>query len=157
MSLSREADLRRILSRCDINDCWHWTGAVANTGYGKAGVGSLLDDTRRVANVHRFVYESLVGPVPEGLVLDHLCRNKTCVNPDHLQPVTKSMNALRGHSPLGARTHCNYGHPFSGANLRLRSTGRGCITCLQAMQQKSRAKLAHRPAPMRVRGHIAVA
>lgn len=109
MSLDREKDLRRILSRCDIGDCWEWTGAYCpSTGYGKAGVGSLRDGTRRVVNVHRFVYESLVGELKSReVILDHLCRNKVCVNPDHLEPVDHRINALR--SPAVKRKHCAFG------------------------------------------------
>lgn len=76
-------------------DCWRWTGALARGGYGFAVVGSR-DDPQRYRNAHRFAYELSVGPIPEGLELDHLCRNRRCVNPAHLEPVTHSENMRRG-------------------------------------------------------------
>lgn len=138
MSLDPEADLYRILGRCEIGDCWEWTGAIdPATGYGKAGAGSLTDGTRRVVNVHRFVYEQLVGPVGDK-IMDHLCRNKRCCNPDHLEPVNKSINALRGYRPLAARKTCNKGHRFEGVNVRPRpSGGRTCVTCQRAAGRAS--------------------
>lgn len=78
-------------------ECWVWTGAL-NTGYGRVHVGP----GRRSAYGHRVLYEMLVGPVPEGLDLDHLCRNRACCNPDHLEPVTRQENLLRGDTLTAA-------------------------------------------------------
>ncbi len=82
---------------------------------------------------HRRVYELLRGPIPEGLTLDHLCRERSCVNPDHLEPVTFRENIRRGQSPPGINsrmTHCKNGHPLSGDNIRIETSGgRRCRTC----------------------------
>jgi hypothetical protein len=111
--------------------CWLWGGYIdASTGYGKHG--------KRWA--HRAVYEMHRGPIPEGLQLDHLCRTRACVNPEHLEPVTLRENVLRGTAPAAlnaAKTHCAAGHPFTGANLIVRANGsRGCRTCENAQQRE---------------------
>lgn len=84
---------RRFFAKVDATGpCWLWLGSLNNAGYGKLTV-------RRVnLYAHRFAHECLVGPVPEGLELDHLCRVRRCVNPDHLEPVTRSENVRRGDS-----------------------------------------------------------
>jgi hypothetical protein len=91
--------------------------------------------------VHRVVYEALVKPIPVGLVLDHLCRVRHCVNPAHLEPVTQRENVLRGETAPAAnkaKTHCVRGHPFSGQNLILRKSGvRECRTCANARRRKN--------------------
>lgn len=77
----------------DGNDgCWPWRGAVRGKGY-----GSFWDGTKSV-RAHRFAYETFVGPIPDDRELDHLCRNRLCVNPQHLEPVTRSVNQLRGNA-----------------------------------------------------------
>lgn len=73
--------------------CWAWKGAKTPTGYGVVSI------ERRARKAHRYSYLHLVGPVPDGLVLDHLCRNRACVNPAHMEPVTQRTNVLRGNSP----------------------------------------------------------
>lgn len=96
-----EADVARIRARVviDENGCWVWQGSInAANGYGYARAGN------RIRSVHRLLYEALVGDVPPGLVLDHLCRNAPCANPAHLEPVTQRTNLLRGESPAW-RTH----------------------------------------------------
>lgn len=105
--------------------CWEWTGSKAN-GYGQIWSGG------RLVRAHRVAYELLVGQIPDGLFLDHLCRNRACVNPDHLEPVTNGENARR--SPLMNRyvgmTHCKRGHEFTAANTRRSTAGtRVCRAC----------------------------
>ena len=82
--------------------CWLWTGATTPGGYGRLTVGSQIDGTRRQVRAHRRSYERLVGPIPDGLDLDHLCRTPGCVNPEHLEPVTRRENIRRGYEARGA-------------------------------------------------------
>jgi hypothetical protein len=118
-------------------DCWNWTGALDN-GYGRFQGGPRGSKVHRA---HRLAYELLVGPIPEGLVLDHLCRNRRCVNPDHLEPVTNRINVLRGEGWAASRarqTHCIHGHEFTPANTYVdpkRGT-RGCRECRRGRQTK---------------------
>lgn len=119
--------------------CWLWTGAPNGTGYGRI----LVSGRRMMA--HRFSYETYVGPIPQGLDLDHLCRVTLCVNPAHLEPVTNVENTMRGMGKgavYARRDHCKNGHPFP-ANGPLRSdAGRRCLTC---EQERSRRRHAGRP------------
>lgn len=98
--------------------CWYWTGEIGANGYGRYAV--KIDGKTAHYGAHRYAYELLVGPIGEGLTLDHLCNNPPCVNPDHLVPASMTDNTLRGHSPWAVnarKTHCVHGHPFSGENL----------------------------------------
>lgn len=104
--------------------CWMWIGHVSEDGYGTFSAG-------RMVKAHRFAYELLVGPIPEGLMIDHRCRNTRCVNPTHLEPVTNRVNILRGTSPAARharQTHCKRGHLLSGKNLYVRP-GDGARVC----------------------------
>jgi hypothetical protein len=106
--------------------CWLWTGTLSR-GYGHV---KLHGEPKTTA--HRAVYQYLVGPIPDGLVLDHLCRVRNCVNPDHLEPITVAENVRRGFGPtaLAARkTHCKRGHEFTPENTYMQSKGRECRTC----------------------------
>lgn len=111
-------------------ECWNWTGPISPYGY---GIMRGKDIPSRHA--HRFGYILLRGPIPDSLVLDHLCRNRRCVNPDHLEPVTNTENVMRGEGfapKNAAKTHCDAGHEFTPENTYTRSRkqgGRQCKTC----------------------------
>lgn len=105
--------------------CWEWPGSKVS-GYGTINADG---ETQRA---HRVVYEAVVGPIPDGLVLDHLCRNRCCVNPAHLEPVSFAENVLRGESPpaINARkTACDNGHEFTPENTRIYKGYRICRIC----------------------------
>jgi hypothetical protein len=111
--------------------CWLWQAARNNQGYGYASIDSKL------WRVHRFAYESLVGPIPSGLVLDHLCRVEHCVNPTHLEIVTTRENVLRGvglTAGYARQTHCKHGHEFTVENIYLYRGKRHCIACQRQRQ-----------------------
>lgn len=120
------ADLstHRFWSRVDATgDCWEYVGGHSSDGYGSYGSNGA----------HRFAWTLLVGPIPNRMELDHLCRNVRCVNPDHLELVSHRTNVLRGRG-MGARnarkTHCPKGHPYDESNTYLYPRGgRGCLTC----------------------------
>lgn len=125
--------------------CWEWIGGLDSAGYAR-----LYRDGRTLGRAHRVVYELYRGPIPDGLGLDHLCRIRHCVNPDHLEPVTQRENLLR--SPLtgpGAnarKTHCKRGHEFTPENtlqMPSRGTSRTCRICRNAQH---RARYARRVA-----------
>lgn len=115
--------------------CWVWTGIKDKLGYGNFGFHG------RKHTAHRASYLLLIGDIPEGLDVDHLCRNPSCVNPSHLEPVTRSENIRRGFSHERAKTHCPQGHPYSGENLAVLSTGhRRCRTCMAAHRKAWKKK-----------------
>lgn len=125
------AAIERFWSKVEkTEECWEWKAGKDWDGYGNFFVSHT-----RCIKAHRFAYEILVGSIPEGLTLDHLCRNRGCVNPKHLEPVTHKENILRGegHAAHNARkTHCPNGHPLEGNNLRnsqLKVGKRTCKTC----------------------------
>jgi len=119
--------------------CWVWTGTLDRDGYGK------VKESGRSFAAHRAVYEALVGPIPDGLQLDHLCRNRSCVNPSHLDPVTHAENCRRA---AAARTHCKHGHVFDESNTYIyerdgkarrlcRACNRGHVAARRARQEAS--------------------
>jgi hypothetical protein len=116
--------------------CWLWTAARDRKGYGHFGLTS-----RKTVLAHRYAYQALVGEIPQGLELDHLCRNPPCINPAHLEPVTSRINALRGFGQGGLnarKTHCPQGHEYDTENTgRDRNGNRYCRTCNKA---RSRAR-----------------
>jgi HNH endonuclease len=125
-----------------VTGCKIFTGYLSK-GYGKISVGSRSDGTRRNIRVHIFAYERLWGPVPEGHVLDHLCRVRACWEPAHLQPVTNHENVLRGDAGAfnGLKTHCPKGHPYDDENTVIRSCGRRrCRICWLENGRKNRPR-----------------
>jgi hypothetical protein len=120
-------------------ECWEWRGARNWAGYGQSSLYG------KVMQAHRAVYLLLVGPIPDGYQLDHLCRNRGCVNPDHLEPVTARINLLRSTGITAiqaAQTHCKRRHPLSGSNLRVRTGKRFCHQCAMDYQRERRRKVA---------------
>ncbi len=106
------------------DDCWEWQAAKTCDGYGR------LTFQRQGHQAHRIAYELLVGEIPEGLQLDHLCRNPSCVNPAHLEPVTCRENVLRGHAYRALIAQCFRGHAFTEENTYWAPNGtRQCIEC----------------------------
>lgn len=118
---------------CPVTGCWFWLGMLGADGYGSVWIGGTRANGGRLFRAHRASYEEFVGPIPEGMVLDHLCRQRSCINPDHLQPVTNKVNLLRGNTIAArnaAKTHCKNGHELIPENLRrVKGRGRICKVC----------------------------
>jgi hypothetical protein len=114
--------------------CHIWTSSLTPDGYGRIQIGG------RTIRAHRATYTERHGAIPDGLQIDHLCRQKACVNPDHLEAVTSKENTRRHYA---LQTHCKYGHPLSGENLRILVGGyRACRICRHAMCSNRRRRLA---------------
>ena len=133
-----------------MSGCWLWFGATdGRKGYGRVQPGKA----HRHRQAHRLSYDLHKGPIPEGLVVDHICNNPSCVNPDHLQAITQLENMKRGRYKEGlalggmangrrqkAKTHCPQGHPYTKGNLRASKDGfRRCLTCHREREIASRA------------------
>ena len=118
--------------------CWVWMGARVSSGY-----GAIKNGGKQLA-VHRAAYELHVGLIPDGMVLDHLCRNPPCWRLDHLEVVTQQVNTLRGIGPTAKqakRTHCKHGHEFTPENTYVGGfpSGRRCRTCRRDQERVRRA------------------
>lgn len=119
------------------DDCWIWTGATNGVGYGKLGISE--NGVLSYPYTHIIAYEALIGSIPDGMEIDHLCRNPICCNPKHMETVTSLENSLRGEHPnfKTARTGiCKRGHLIAGENIYLRRDGRArCRACQQGRFQ----------------------
>lgn len=115
--------------------CWTWNGKVGRDGYGRF----FLDGRWLMA--HRYAYERAMGRIPEGLEIDHLCRNKLCVKPSHLEAVTRRENMHRQPriAALMAQTHCKRGHEYTPENTRIDTRGnRNCKACKRLLERERR-------------------
>lgn len=118
--------------------CWLWTGGVNTTGY-----GTFWATNSKSVVSHRWSYEQTFGPLPDGLTLDHLCRVRNCVRPDHLDPVTHMENVRRGEAGSTNRDkkYCRWGHPYDSTNTyRAPRGGRFCRICVRAAKQRYRLR-----------------
>lgn len=133
--------------RPDLGPCWQWVASIIKDGYGHFGI----KQSKRLVRAHRWAYEYLIGPIPPGLEPDHLCRNRACVNPLHLEPVTHRENVRRGESQLGHKarqTHCQRGHPFDETNTwRNRDGNRACRACARESYYRRRRGTDTGPLP----------
>ena len=130
--------VERFLSKVEITpSCWIWMAQKVR-GYGQ------FRGERSMMRAHRFSYELFVGPIADGMTIDHLCRNPSCVNPEHLEPVSMRENTLRGFGPSAQnarKTHCIHGHALTDKNLILHKDGRRqCHQCRLILERTYRAR-----------------
>jgi len=130
--ISSVSERLRVRIKIDAKGCWNWTGFIRKDGYGE------LRSRGKLYLAHRISYELFVGIIPEDLVIDHKCRNKKCVNPNHLEVVTQRENLLRGEGPTAqnaGKTHCLRGHLLFGSNSYISQGRRRCRKC-DSMRQR---------------------
>lgn len=136
--------------------CWVWVGDCSKDGYGRRTIKTK--GVRRQMAAHRVFWESENGPVEYGLVLDHMCRNKACVNPSHLRAVTTRINVTENSTSWAARnvakTHCPLGHPYNEENTKRKRTGRECRICANASVRQWAKKYPERKNASRRRKHV---
>lgn len=135
-------NMDRFWAKVDVGHpcgCWEWTGAIDHLGYGRFGKGD-----HGTVKAHRIAYMALLGEIPAGMELDHLCRNRRCVNPDHLEPVTHRENTYRGFGLAGKavrNTECPSGHSFTAENTTTGPKGeRRCRECNREYQRRHRER-----------------
>lgn len=140
--------LRRRIERrlTSAGECLLWTGGKDADGYGEIVWPKVQGVRRYVGMVHRIYYEAVRAPIPAGLTLDHLCRNRACCNPAHLEPVTLAENIRRAaalvRQELDARGTCINGHPYTDESVYWRGGTRFCRICNRQAQRRATAKRA---------------
>jgi hypothetical protein len=150
--MARRPESDRFWEKVDKSgDCWLWTAAIMANGYGVFGV--WREDLGRFSNTlaHRWAYTSLVGPIPAGMEIDHLCRRRNCIRVDHLEIVTHAQNQRRMSEAV---THCRKaGHEYTPENTYVNASGsRACLTCKRAATEKwDRENADHKNAQRRAR------
>lgn len=115
-----------------MDSCWNWTSADNGTGYGQISIND------KTFLAHRISYQLFRGKIPEDLHIDHLCRNRGCVNPDHLEAVTHKENMIRGRSNNRLKTHCPQGHEYTEDNTYVSGNKRTCKTCRRIKDKERR-------------------
>lgn len=127
----------------NTGQCWLWLGHRDKQGYG--GFQLQIDGVNKWCKAHRISYQHYVEPIPDGLVIDHLCRNTSCVNPQHLEPVTVGENNRRGINRNKMKTHCPRNHPYDEANTYLdRNGSRICRACHNERERNRKRKIRGR-------------
>ncbi len=141
--------------------CWLWTACKVKSN-ATLYYGHFYVTSGKTVMAHRYAYERLVGPIPVGLTLDHLCKNPLCVNPAHLEPVTNRENVLRGTNfaaVYARRTACMYGHEFTKENTKIRvqhgCTSRTCLACSRRRWHDYDKNRRRRPASAAIRAVFA--
>ena len=133
----------RYAEKDSSSGCWLWKGSLTRDGYGIFHV-RINENGRKYQRAHRWAYDNFVGLIPDGLTIDHLCRVRNCVNPDHLEVVTGKENTLRGEavSSINSRkTHCINGHELIGENIYRGFLGkRICYVCIKIRKKEYRKR-----------------
>lgn len=128
--------MKRLLARIEyVEDCWIWQGSKVRGGYGRIKVTS-----DRNQYVHRVVFEAMVGAIPPGMELDHLCRNRACCNPAHLETVTHRVNVQRAESFHARKTHCPHGHEYTPVNTLVSCGKRLCRACRRIQSERRKGQ-----------------
>jgi hypothetical protein len=151
--LSMRDGYEKVMARCveDERGCWVWQGGKQGKGYG------VVNYDGRAWLTHRLVYEAEKGPIPDGLQIDHLCRNRVCCNPNHLEAVTPRVNVLRGNvgKRERERTHCPKGHEYTPENTKVKKRGsrgsRSCKACEAEWQRRFRVRKPWKPKSVAMR------
>ena len=143
----QRSDLERFAEKYEVDSdtgCWNWMAGIQPNGYGGFAMLTPTSGKWDKQLAHRISYELHIGPIPEGLTIDHLCRRRHCVNPEHLEAVTQAENVYRGEGIAArnmAKTHCKYGHPFDEENTLFYKGWRLCRLCRRRLVREYRQRL----------------